>query len=172
MDIPDAGPRQAARRTSAVGGPVWARTALLAVPALWLGMIVGISLIEAPLKFTAPGITIPLGLGIGRRVFFAMNIVEVLLAVLLLVALWRCLGRPGTQRLWVLGWAAAAVLVVKVAVIRPFLNQRTDAVLAGDFEGGSMAHYFYVGAEALLMIALGALLLVAARAVVGPVTRS
>jgi len=163
MDTPDA---------ATPGGPLWARTALLVVPALWLGMIVGISLIEAPLKFTAPSITIPLGLGIGRRVFLAMNIVEVVLAVLLLVALWMCLGRPGRQRLWVLGWAAAAVLAVKVALIRPFLNQRTDAVLAGDFAGGSMTHYFYVGAEVLLIGALGALLLAAARAVVGPTRRS
>jgi hypothetical protein len=177
MDTPDAGFHGAPRPTSAasaptVGGPRWARTALLVVPARWLGMIVGISLIEAPLKFTAPGITIPLGLGIGRRVFLAMNIVEVVLAVLLLVALWKSLGRPGRQRLWVLGWAATAVLAVKVALIRPFLNQRTDAVLAGDFAGGSMAHYFYVGAEVLLIGALGALLLAAARAVVGPTTRS
>lgn len=177
MDTPGAGPQKVSPRPSAasapaVGGPLWARTALLVVPAAWLGLIVGISLIEAPLKFTAPGITIPLGLGIGRRVFLAMNILEVVLAVLLLVALWRCLGRPGRQRLWMLGWAATAVLVVKVAVIRPFLNQRTDAVLAGDFSGGSVAHYFYVGAEGLLILALGALLLAAARTVVGPTTRS
>jgi hypothetical protein len=152
----------------APGGPLWARTALLVVPALWLGLIVGISLIEAPLKFTAPGITIPLGLGIGRRVFLAMNIVELVLAVLLLVALWRSLGRPGRARLWVLGGAATAVLVAKAALIRPFLNRRTDAVLAGDFAGGSVAHYVYVGAEALLILALGALVLTAARTVVGP----
>jgi hypothetical protein len=176
MDTHDAGPHGAPRPTAAasgppVGGPFWARTALLVVPAVWLGLIVGISLIEAPLKFTAPGITIPLGLGIGRRVFLAMNIVEVALAVVLLVALWKCVGRPRRQRLWALGWTAAAVLVVKVAVIRPFLNERTDAVLAGQFEGGSVTHYFYVAAEVLLILALGALLLAAARAVVGPTTR-
>jgi hypothetical protein len=175
MDTPGAGPHRTPRPTAAgtappVGGPLWARTALLVVPAVWLGLIVGISLIEAPLKFTAPGITIPLGLGIGRRVFLAMNVLEVVLAVLLLVALWRCLGRPGRQRLWTLGWAATAVLVVKAAVIRPFLNERTDAVLAGEFEGGSVTHYVYVGAEVLLILALGALLLAAARAVVGPGT--
>lgn len=173
MDTPGAGPHRPPRPAAAevpapLGGPLWARTALLVVPSVWLGLIAGISLIEAPLKFTAPGITIPLGLGIGRRVFLAMNIVEIVLAVLLLVALWRCLGRPGRQRLWTLGWAATAVLVVKVAVIRPFLNVRTDAVLAGEFEGGSLTHYLYVGAEVLLILALGALVLTAARAVVGP----
>jgi hypothetical protein len=29
----------------------------------WLGMVIGISFIEAPVKFRAPGVTIPLGLG-------------------------------------------------------------------------------------------------------------
>ena len=33
---------------------------------IWLGMVLAISFLEAPLKFRAPGITIPLGLGIGR----------------------------------------------------------------------------------------------------------
>ncbi len=41
----------------------------LLLPAFLLGAIVAISFLEAPLKFLAPGITIPLGLGIGRLVF-------------------------------------------------------------------------------------------------------
>ena len=32
-----------------------ARAARLVLPAVWLGLIIGISLIEAPLKFQAPG---------------------------------------------------------------------------------------------------------------------
>jgi hypothetical protein len=43
----------------------------LAVPFLWLGMVLAISFLEAPLKFRAPGITLALGLGIGRLVFRA-----------------------------------------------------------------------------------------------------
>jgi hypothetical protein len=31
----------------------------------WLGMVLAISFLETPVKFRAPGITIPLGLGIG-----------------------------------------------------------------------------------------------------------
>lgn len=45
------------------------RSSQVLAPALWLGLVIGISFIEAPLKFTALGITIPLGLGIGRLVF-------------------------------------------------------------------------------------------------------
>src|SRR5664279_3321230 len=44
-----------------------------AVAFVWLGMVLAISFLEAPLKFRAPGITLPLGLGIGRLVFRALN---------------------------------------------------------------------------------------------------
>jgi len=46
---------------------------------VWLGMVLAISFLEAPLKFRAPGVTIQLGLGIGRLVFRALNICEVVL---------------------------------------------------------------------------------------------
>ncbi len=32
-----------------------------ALAAFWLGLVVAISFIEAPLKFRAPGVTIPVG---------------------------------------------------------------------------------------------------------------
>ena len=123
------------------------------LPALWLGLIVGISLIEAPLKFTAPGITIPLGLGIGRRVFFAMNMVEIALAAVLVLSLVKALGRPrgitaGPGRLWLAGLAATALLAIKVIAIRPFLNRRTDMVLAGiDGEIERTEHRLLVAGE-------------------------
>jgi hypothetical protein len=41
----------------------------IATPLVWLGMVLGISVLETPLKFRAPGITRALGLGIGRLVF-------------------------------------------------------------------------------------------------------
>ena len=40
-----------------------------AVTFVWLGTVLGISFLEAPLKFRAPGVTLPIGLGIGRLVF-------------------------------------------------------------------------------------------------------
>ncbi len=53
---------------------------------LWLGMVVAISFIEAPLKFRAPGVTLQIGLGIGRLVFRALNGCELLLAVAVAIA--------------------------------------------------------------------------------------
>ena len=154
--------------------PRWARAAMLFIPALWLGLIIGISFLEAPLKFTAPGITIPLGLGIGRRVFLAMNIVEVVLGVFLLVALfalWRNhryqeLPNFNKMRFW--GLVAIVLLLVKTVVIRPLLAVHTDRVLAGTFDGGSSTHYYYIGVEAILVIALVALMMVAMRGLMPP----
>src|SRR5699024_10868261 len=122
--------------------PRCARAMMLILPAIWIGLIIGISFIEAPLKFTAPGITIPLGLGIGRRVFLAMNIVEVVLAIVLLIALislWRsnkavAITNFNAMRLYT--FIAGAMLVLKTAIIRPLLAVETDAVLAGTSEGG------------------------------------
>ena len=54
----------------------WMAVAAAAV-FVWLGMVLAISFLEAPLKFRAPGVTIQLGLGIGRLVFRALNICEV-----------------------------------------------------------------------------------------------
>jgi hypothetical protein len=56
---------------------------LLMVPFVWLGMVFAISFVETPLKFRAPGITVPLGLGIGRLVFRALNATELALAATL-----------------------------------------------------------------------------------------
>lgn len=152
------------------GGPLGARAALLVIPGVWLGLLIGISLIEAPLKFTAPGITIPLGLGIGQRVFLAMNIVEVVLAVILVTALLKTLGGALRERLWTLSLGVLGVLAIKTLIIRPLLHQRTAAVLAGESTGGSLTHYFYIAADGALLILLALLALTAARTLLAPST--
>ncbi|WP_435158468.1 hypothetical protein [Amycolatopsis sacchari] len=127
----------------------------------WLGMVVAISFIEAPLKFRAPGVTIRLGLGIGRIVFRALNAVETVLAADVLVTV--LFGHPTVPALTLTG-AAVAVLVLQLGVIRPWLSRRTDRVLAapdGQDPPRSRAHLAYVAAESvkvLVLLALGVLL--------------
>ncbi len=132
----------------------------IVLPAIWLGLIIGISLIEAPLKFHAPGITIPLGLGIGRLVFTAMNWVEIVIAVVLL---WAVLKDSVGRTFRGLSFGLAGVLAIKVALIRPLLNRRTDAVLAGVDDGGSSWHYLYIAADGLLILGLLAVIVVGLR---------
>lgn len=142
------------------------RTALslrVILPSLWFGMIAAISFIEAPLKFQAPGITLELGLGIGRLVFTALNISSVVLLVLLTIATLR--PRPSRIQAWLLG-ALWLVLLVEVAVIRPLLNVRTDAVLAGESAPFSELHYVYIAADLVIMALLAVFAIVSARAVV------
>jgi hypothetical protein len=118
---------------------------------VWLGMVLAISFLEAPLKFGAPGVTLRIGLGIGRRVFLALNACEVVLAVAAAVGI--AVGRPATDVVVALGVAAAA-LVVQLVAVRPALTRRSDAVLRGEDGPRSQAHRWYVGVEVLKVVAL------------------
>ena len=141
-------------------------SAAVAVAAIfvWLGMVLAISFLEAPLKFRAPGITIQLGLGIGRLVFRALNACEIVLAVLVVVAL--VIGRPGAGVI-AATLVAGGALLIQVIGVRPGLTRRSDAVLAdaGRAEAGrSNAHYAYVVFEVVKVVALlvGGILLLTA----------
>ncbi|SHJ85666.1 hypothetical protein SAMN05421803_110162 [Nocardiopsis flavescens] len=125
---------------------------------MWLGMVLAVSFLEAPLKFRAPGVTVRVGLGIGRLVFRALNGVEaVFAAVLVAVALLGAVPVP------VPALAAAGVLAVQLLAVRPGLNRRSDAVLAGEEAPRSRAHLVYVVLEVLKAAALltGGVLLLA-----------
>lgn len=125
--------------------------ASIVLPALWIGMLIAIDALEAPLKFTAPGITIPLGLGIGRRVFAALNVAEALVATIWGTLLVRT---RAPRRLALPLLAAVALLLVKVAILRPILATYTDAVLAGTSAGGSPVHVLYVACDLILGLVL------------------
>lgn len=129
------------------------------LPMLWLGMVVAISFLEAPLKFRAPGITVPLGLGIGRIVFKALNTVEAVLAVLLVLA---CLVLDPATAVWVWLGVAVAVLAVQILVVRPPLSRRSDRVLAGEELPRSTAHYYYIALEVAKVVTLIGLAIAAA----------
>jgi hypothetical protein len=125
-----------------------------AVVFVWLGMILAISFLEAPLKFRAPGVTMPIGLGIGRIVFRALNRAEIALALVALVAI--TVGRPSGE---VLALFAAVVVILagQLMAVRPRLNRRSDRVLAGENPPRSTVHRYYVALEAAKVLALAAL---------------
>lgn len=133
-----------------------ATATVLAVVFVWLGMVLAISFLEAPLKFRAPGVTIPIGLAIGRLVFRALNAIEAVLAVVVIIAV--AVGNATTS-VDVLTACTAAVLAVQLAAVRPMLTRRSDQVLAGgDSTSRSHAHLYYVAfevAKVALLIALG-----------------
>ncbi|HEY3877004.1 MAG TPA: hypothetical protein VGM12_00245 [Trebonia sp.] len=131
----------------------------VAVTFTWLGMILAISFLETPLKFRAPGVTVPIGLGIGRLVFRALNSAEAVLAVTVTVA-----AVLSSAPVSVLAFTAAAdaLLAAQTGVIRPRLSRRTSQVLAGADQSRSSAHWHYVAAEVakvVTLIGLGASIL-------------
>jgi hypothetical protein len=127
----------------------------VAAPFVWLGMVLSISFLETPLKFRAPGITLPLGLGIGRLVFRALNRAEVVLAALLTAAY---LAAPPGSAGWVLLAVAWLLLAVQVGVLRPRLDRRTAALIAGQTLPASRHHVAYIaleGAKVIVLVGLG-----------------
>ncbi|WP_372451526.1 hypothetical protein [Pseudonocardia oceani] len=122
---------------------------------VWLGMVLAISFLEAPLKFRAPGITVRLGLGIGRIVFRALNVAEGVLLVVAAVAV--AVGdAPGAVLVPLV--ALAVLLAAQLLVLRPRLNRRSDRVLAGEDLPRSREHIVYVAAEVVkvaLLVTLG-----------------
>jgi len=135
-----------------------ARAVAAAVTFVWLGMVVAISFIETPLKFRAPGVSLTIGLGIGRLVFRALNTAEAVLAVVLLIA--GLIDPPPLTVAAAVGVAVVA-LIAQLAVVRPLLSRRSDAVLVGAGAPGSdgpsrrsHAHYGYVALEVVKVVAL------------------
>src|SRR5690606_21508212 len=116
--------------------------------------------LEAPLKFRVPGVTVPLGLGIGRVVFKALNTAETVWAALLLLA---CVVLGPSTSIWMWLGIAVVVLAVQLVVIRPPLTRRSNQVLAaGEDLPRSTVHYYYVALEVVKVVALIGLAIVAA----------
>ena len=125
--------------------------AAVAATFVWLGMVLAISFLEAPLKFRAPGVTLQVGLGIGRLVFRALNCCEAVLAVATTIAAW---SGGGSTAAVVSLLVAAAMLLFQVVAVRPALTRRSERVLAGAEGPRSRAHYVYVALEVVKVIAL------------------
>jgi hypothetical protein len=128
-------------------GTRWAIAAVF----VWLGMVLAISFVEAPLKFRAPGVTLRIGLGIGRLVFRALNVFEYVFAVVIAAALFTH-ETPTALNVALCG--AVGALLTQTIVVRPLLSRRTSAVLEGDEGRRSKAHFAYVGLEVVKVAAL------------------
>jgi hypothetical protein len=123
----------------------------VAVTFVWLGMVLAISFLEAPLKFRAPNVTLQIGLGIGRLVFRALNTVEVAFALVVAAIV---VAGPVPLRVMVAFGVVFALLAVQLIAVRPRLSRRSDQVLAGSEGPRSHGHLVYVGLETVKVVAL------------------
>lgn len=119
---------------------------------VWFGLTAGISLLEAPVKFTAPTITREIAVDVGRVVFLALNRAEMIALILLLVLI-RISG--SSRRLWAAWAPLTLIMIAQTAWLLPELAERSKMVVVGLDPGPSIAH----GAYAVLELTKLALLL-------------
>ncbi|WKZ66773.1 MAG: hypothetical protein QY325_02350 [Flavobacteriales bacterium] len=118
---------------------------------VWVGFVCAISFMEAWLKFRAYGVTLPIGLGIGRLVFQALNRVEWALAVAVLAdLLWRRVAWP-PRGLIVL---PVLILFIQSLWLLPALDERALLAIHGHLPGPSHLHLLYVVGEVVKVAAL------------------
>jgi hypothetical protein len=135
------------------------RIASVAIPFIWFGLLLGISFIEAPLKFYAPGITLGLGLGIGRLVFGVMNKVEIVLGIVLLISILRT--KPSGHFVKIAVAIILSLLLLETVWLLPLLDVRAQAVIDGTGAPYSNMHIVYIAFDVvklLLLFATGIIL--------------
>lgn len=130
---------------ASLGNPAW-------LSFIWFGMSAGISLIETPVKFTAPTITRAIALDVGRVVFAALNIAELVALGLLLILVFVS-GR--LRELLIACSALVLIMIAQSAWLLPELASRSQQIVQGIEPDPSMAH----GTYAVLQLCKLALLL-------------
>lgn len=110
----------------------------------WAGMVAGISFLEAPLKFSAPQVTLAIGLGIGRLVFSWLNKLELVLGVLVISGLY--LNRS-PFRIWLPVLLLSIVLMLQTTWLLPALDTRALQIIAGKIPQPGYLHFVYVTLE-------------------------
>ncbi|MFD0940228.1 hypothetical protein [Pedobacter boryungensis] len=119
---------------------------------IWIGFIGAISFMEAWLKFTAPGVTLSIGLGIGRLVFAALNKMEWVVFLTAFISLFQLkIFFKTTDTLLLF---AALILIVQTIWLLPALDARAELYITGAAVPPSNLHIYYVAAEGLKMITL------------------
>lgn len=120
---------------------------------IWIGFVGAISFMEAWLKFQAPGITLPLGLGIGRIVFGALNRVELILSFTIILSMLL-------SGLRILKWKHLLflipflILVLQSFWLLPVLDVRAEMYIQEQPVPPSNLHFYYVILEMVKVICL------------------
>lgn len=125
------------------------RTAAMLSPAIWAGVVLGISFVAQPAKFGAPGLSRATALSVGRRIFRAMHWVEAILGLGTIILAIN--GAPDKVYLVLL---AVAILMVQIVWLMPQLSTRVDAILSGIPVNRSAHHFIFAVLEFVKLVLL------------------
>lgn len=119
----------------------------------WVGFVCAISFLEAWLKFRAPDVTISIGLGIGRLVFNALNKIEWVFAIAVVVsAIWHRLCYDPANRIVLPG--ILIILSLQTFWLLPLLDARAELYTQGKDIPPSNTHLYFIAAEMLKVVSL------------------
>lgn len=127
----------------------------LVVTFLWIGFVCAISFMEAWLKFRAPGITLSLGLGIGRIVFSMLNKVEWVFALAVFANMY--FSKYNIFEIHNITFLIALlVLVLQTFWLLPVLDLRAEMHIQGRGAqlSSSNLHFYYIGLEVIKVTVL------------------
>lgn len=110
----------------------------------WLGFFMAISFMEAPLKFSAPNLSLAEGLQIGKIIFSALNKCE---WAFLLIIIITCLFKNISKREFYLIAIISTVLILETAWLLPILDAGAERVIKGQPAGVPLIHWFYIFLE-------------------------
>ncbi|HRG02076.1 MAG: hypothetical protein U0W65_00805 [Bacteroidia bacterium] len=115
---------------------------------LWVGFVCAISFMESWLKFKAPGVDIPTGLGIGRLVFSTLNKVEWFFAVAIVFSMF--ISKSNLFMLQNLAFFIPILaLVLQTLWLLPVLDDRAQMLIRGETVAPSNIHFYYIVLEIL-----------------------
>jgi len=120
---------------------------------IWIGLVLGLSFVEAPLKFTAPGITTELGVGIGRIVFEFSNKLQLAFLGILILSLFSS-GINLKNFGIVLLSLVTGIMLVQNFYLLPVLGERVAQILEGHKISSSHHHLYFVATEVVKILVL------------------
>lgn len=125
---------------------------------VWLGMVVGVSLIATPAKFRAESLELEVALDVGRTTFGLFNWLQwgLIIALVSLIARAHQQGRAD-RRHWLLVLGVGVILLAQTLWILPELNDRVAIIIAGDALPDSPVHFIFAVFEGAKIIMLGVL---------------
>jgi hypothetical protein len=120
---------------------------------LWAGAILGVSFIATLSKFLAPHLTMSVALEVGKATFHVFNKIEWGIGILAVL----CTVYTSEDFLkWVLSSSLLLLLLLETFWLMPYLDIRTDQVIAGGHAKPGIHHKLYIIIEVLKVIgALG-----------------
>ena len=123
---------------------------------VWLGLVVGVSFVATPIKFTAESLTRPVALDVGRVTFHLLNRIEWVLALALVALVLRSAQRVRWPRpVPALVGVVLVIVLAQTLWLLPELDARVAMIIDGVEPPRSILHTVFGVLEVAKVVALG-----------------